>query len=105
MNRTYNNLLAILFVVFVLTLMVILGGCMTTYAIEKQMGDGSSVTVQIKSFREFEQPQVHYQRVGGDVVFDFGAESAMTAQSPIESAFAEVLVKGGTIGASLAGDQ
>jgi len=69
--------------------LVVVGGCMTTYTINKNMVDGSSVSVTVKSFREFEQPQVHYVREGENVTFDFGAESATTGTSPIEEAIAD----------------
>ena len=101
MNRIYNNVLAALLVVFILAMILILGGCMTTYSINKTNVDGTSITITIKSFREFEQPKVHYDRNGEIVNFTFGAASATTAASPIEQAFADVLRQGGTIGAAL----
>ena len=76
-----------------------LSACMTTYSIEKQTPDGN-VTVLVKSFREFEQPNVQYSRTGDDVIFTFGAESATTATSPIEGAVAGVISAGGTIASS-----
>ncbi len=82
-------------------ILLALAGCMTTYSIEKRTADNSSIVVTVKSFREFEQPQIHYHRSEDVVTFDFGAESATTARSPIEEAMAEVLVNGGTIAAKV----
>ena len=89
--RMYRNLMAVLVVIVYLAVLVILSGCMTKYAITKNMQDGSSVTVLVQSFREFEQPQVHYSREGETVTFDFGAATATTGESPIESAVADVI--------------
>ena len=80
-------------------LVLTMGGCMTTYSIEKQTPDGT-ITVLVSSFREFEQPQVHYNKTADSVTFDFGAESATTAVSPIEQAVGDVLRAGGTIATS-----
>ena len=74
-------------------LLISLSGCMTTYTISKVMMDGSSVQVSVKSFREFEQPEVHYNRTDDSVTFDFGATSATTAQSPVEVAAAQLLLQ------------
>ena len=90
-SQHYRNMIAVLIVIAWLALMLTLGGCMTKYSITKNMQDGSTVTVTVQSFREFEQPQVHYSRTGEDVVFDFGAASATTATSPIEAAVADVI--------------
>ena len=68
-------------------------GCMTTYSISKIMPDGSNIVVEVKSFREFEQPQVHYNRTDDAVTFDFGAASATTAVSPVEQAAASLLLQ------------
>jgi hypothetical protein len=87
--RTYRNLIAILIVIAWFALVIILSGCMTTYEINKSMEDGSSVTVLVKSFREFEQPTVTYSRDSDSVEFTFGAESATTGSSPIEEALAD----------------
>ena len=76
-----------------LLMLMLLSGCMTTYTISKTMTDGSQVDVIVKSFREFEQPQVHYARMGEDVTFDFGAASATTAVSPVEVAAAQLLLQ------------
>ena len=59
----------------IVTLIVIfLSGC-TTYSIEKQMGDGVSTIVKIKSTRDLEQPEITYIREGEDARFDFKAAS------------------------------
>ena len=80
-----------------LTLMV-LGGCVTTYSIDKKP-DGS-VTVLVQSYRELEKPVVHFSRTDDSVTFDFGAESVTTAVSPVEQAVGDVLRAGGTIATS-----
>jgi len=98
-DRFRNNLLAGIVVVLFLWLMVQLSGCMTTYTISKTAPDGSNVTVDVKSFREFQQPQVHYNKTTDTVTFTFGAESATTAQSPIEKSMGRVLEAGGSISA------
>ena len=76
-----------------LILLLLLPGCMTTYSISKIMPDGSNIVVEVKSFREFEQPQVHYNRTDDAVTFDFGAASATTATSPVEQAAASLLLQ------------
>jgi hypothetical protein len=83
-----------------LVLIILSGGCMTKYTIEKINSDGTGITVTVQSYREFEQPQVHYNRTSDQVIFDFGAESATTAQSPVEQAVGDVLRAGGTIATS-----
>jgi hypothetical protein len=75
---------------------LLLTGCMTTYEVVKQTPEGD-VRVLVKSFREFEQPQIHYSRQGQDVTFDFGAESATTASSPVEEAFGEAIKAGAVV--------
>jgi len=96
-SRFHNNLIAVFIVVLWVYLMLLLGGCVTTYEISKQMTDGSSVTVMVRSYREFQQPQVHYNRDGEAVTFDFGAEAATTAVSPIEAALADGIRAGAVV--------
>lgn len=86
--------------VILLALILCLSGCMTTYEITKHTPDGD-ITVAVRSFREFQQPNVAYSRTGEDVTFTFGAESATTAESPIERAIGSVIEQGGSIGATL----
>jgi len=78
---------------FVLCMVLLSAGCMTTYSISKINPDGSNIVVEVKSFREFEQPQVHYGRTEDAVTFDFGAASATTAVSPVEQAAATLLLQ------------
>ena len=52
--------------------MFVMAGC-TTYSIEKVTPDGSSTVVHVKSTRDLEQPELHYERYGNDAVFDFKA--------------------------------
>jgi len=72
---------------------LILSGCMTTYSVSKILPDGESVTVEVRSFREFEAPILHYSRSDDSVNFDFGAASATTAVSPVEQAAAALLLQ------------
>ena len=84
--------------------LVFMSGCMTTYSIEKHTNDGSSITVHVKSFREFQQPQIYYNKSTEEVTFTFGAESATTAVSPIEKSIGKVIESGGTIAATIPGN-
>lgn len=68
-----------------LLLLLVLQGC-TMYTIERTMTDGSTVKVDIKSNRSFEQPNVHYERKGDDAVFDFGAAAATDSTSALINA-------------------
>lgn len=91
-SRLRNDLIAILIVIAALALMLLLSGCMTKYEIHKHP-DGS-VDVLVQSFREFDQPQVHYQRgPGNEATFDFGAAAATTAVSPLEQAAATLILQ------------
>ena len=84
--------MAVLIVIVLLALLVILSGCVTSYNIQACHPDGGvCTTVDVKSYREFEQPNVVYSRDGDSVTFSFGATSATTAASPIESAVADVI--------------
>jgi len=84
--------MAVLIVVVILALLVILGGCATIYQV-KVCHQHSNVCseVMVKSYREFEQPSIHYNRDDSSVTFEFGATAATTAQSPIEAAVADVI--------------
>ena len=55
-------------------LLVSLSGC-TTYSVHKVAPGGIETTVKIASTRSFEQPDMHYERVGNDAVLDFSAAS------------------------------
>ena len=61
----------------IILMAVILSGC-TIYKVKSVAPDGKTVDVKVYSSREFQQPNLHYQREGNDAVFDFGAESATT---------------------------
>jgi hypothetical protein len=82
-------------------LLVLLAGCMTKYEVTKKVprpdGTVEEVRVVVNSFREFEQPEIHYHRDGASVTFDFGAESAKTAVSPVEGAIAKGIETGALI--------
>jgi hypothetical protein len=75
MKRTTNYLL-------ILTILVMVGGC-TTYSVTRTLPDGTHLEVSVKSTRNFEQPQVHYERTGKDAKFDFGAASATNSWESI----------------------
>jgi hypothetical protein len=97
---TRNKLIAHLVNVLIWSLMLAWvlssGGC-TIYEVSRMAPDGSSLTVKVKSSRDFEQPQLHYARAPGTAEFDFGAESAVTRRSPIESSIAGVITSGGQV--------
>ena len=57
-----------------IVLIVFLSGC-TTYSVHKVAPNGIETTVKIASTRSFEQPDMHYERVGDDAVLDFSAAS------------------------------
>ena len=59
--------------ILIATLIIFLSGC-TTYDIKRD-SDGI-ISVQVKSTRSFEAPDLHYNRVGDDVEFDFTAANA-----------------------------
>lgn len=58
----------------IILLATVLASC-TTYSIEKQMGDGTSTIVHVKSTRDLEEPSVDYKREGADAEFHFSAAS------------------------------
>lgn len=91
-----RNAIAVFIAVLLLLIIVALSGCMTKYEINKTEPDGTNITVSVQSFREFEQPDVSYTRVGTDVEFTFGAEAASTGTSPIEAALADS-IRAGTL--------
>ena len=102
MNRIYNILIDWAILSLIVLMILILGGCQTTYAIKVCHQDTNVCSeVMVRSYREFEQPTIHYSRTDETVTFKFGAASATTGVSPIEQAFADVLRQGGTIGAAL----
>ena len=84
-ERLARNLVAVLLVFVFLYLLVLLGGC-TTYDVKKGMvGCPTCTHVKIRSSREFETPNLHYEREGEDAVFDFSADSVTNAPNPLES--------------------
>lgn len=80
----------------VLIFFIFLCGCKTTYEIRKETPEGEVVVI-VESFREFQQPTVHYSREGDSVTFDFNAETATTGSSPIEEAVADGIRAGAVI--------
>lgn len=72
----------------------LISGCMTIYEVHKSP-DGS-VDLVVRSFREFEQPKVHYDRNGDTVTFDFGAATSTTGTSPVENAIGDA-IRAGTL--------
>ena len=82
-KRIAYNLIAVLIVTAYLMLLLVLGGC-TRYHVQKGVdGCAECTAVSVWSWREFEQPVIHYGRDGESVEFDFGAASA-TTNSPLE---------------------
>jgi hypothetical protein len=57
-----------------LIVLFLLSGC-TTYSVHKVSPDGVETTVKIASTRSFEQPDMHYERVGNDASLEFSAAS------------------------------
>jgi hypothetical protein len=75
-----------------IALVVLLGGCVTTYEIKVCHEDTATCSyVNVKSYREFNQPNVRYARDGSGVDFTFGAEDALTGTSPVEQAVADAI--------------
>lgn len=61
-----------------IVLSMLLSGC-TTYTIQRgEPGCPECTMVKVISWREFEQPVVHYERGPDSAAFDFGAASART---------------------------
>ena len=63
--------------ILIIMLAVLLSSC-TIYKVKSIAPDGKTVDVKVYSSREFQQPNLHYEREGNDAVFDFGAESVTT---------------------------
>ena len=59
-------------ILLMVLIIFVMAGC-TTYSIEKVTPDGSTTVVHVKSTRDLEQPELHYERVGNDASFDFQA--------------------------------
>jgi len=88
----YTAYIGILIGFFAGLILMLLNGCSTIYDISACHTETDvCTTVHVKSYREFEQPQVQYTRTADGVIFTFGAESATTATSPIEQAVADVI--------------
>lgn len=74
---------------------LMVAGCMTTYDIQACNPEtGTCTSVVVKSFREFEQPNVEYMRTEDGVTFSFGAKAASTGASPVEQAFGDAIRAG-----------
>jgi hypothetical protein len=85
MNREHRYAAYIgLLIGLLLPLLFLLGGC-TSYTIQRGVdGCAECVSVKVLSWREFEQPEVHYARGPDSAEFDFGAASATTG-NPLEA--------------------
>jgi hypothetical protein len=82
----------ILKIYIVLIFALILSGCMTSYDIRVCHQDTQVCSeVNVKSYREFSQPNVYYSRDGNGATFTFGAEAVTVATSPVEQAVADVI--------------
>ena len=90
MNRIYNTLIDWVIISLIVLLIMALSGCITSYSISKTAPDGSQITVETKSYREFTQPKIEYVNADG-TIFKFNADSVTTATSPIEQAVADVI--------------
>lgn len=66
----------------------VLAGCATRYDVVLCNPDGVCSEAHIRSYRDFEQPIVKYDRMSGK--FEFGAASAERAISPLEYAAADI---------------
>lgn len=73
----------------ILTL-IFLNGC-TMYSVERTAPDGSSIVVNVKSTRSFEQPDLHYEREGQNAAFDFKAASVNDGTAEIIGMFAPLI--------------
>jgi len=78
-ERRYTALIGLMLGFLIASLLTLMGGC-TTYTIQRgQPGCAECTTVKVVSWREFEQPVVHYERDGDSAAFDFGAASARSS--------------------------
>lgn len=84
-KRLARNLIAVLLVILYCLVLLAFGGC-TTYEVQKGMADCPTCTfVKVRSTREFQTPNLHYERTGQDAVFDFSADSVTNSPSPLEA--------------------
>ena len=67
---------------------LVLAGCATRYDVTLCNSDGICSEAHIRSYRDFEQPMVKYNRQEG--TFEFGASSAERSISPLEYAAADI---------------
>lgn len=65
-------------------------GC-TMYSVERTAPDGSTIVVNVKSTRSFEQPDMSYTRTGEDATFDFKAAGADNNTDAIVGMFAPLI--------------
>lgn len=63
------------FLTVALAASVALGGCATRYSVERTFTDGSSIKATATSFRDIEQPKLHYSRTDDEITFDFQAQT------------------------------
>jgi hypothetical protein len=89
--RLTQNLLAVLLVFLILAIMVLLGGCATTYHAERRNADDGSYTVlDVKSRREFSGGvTIHYNKETG--TFDLAAGDVSNGYSPLEEMAANLI--------------
>jgi len=89
-TRLKNNLITALMVAIILVLILTVTGCLTKYQVVVcSEEEDTCSSVKVWSFREFNNPQVTYGRNEDGVTFTFGADTATTAISPLEKAFAD----------------
>jgi len=61
------------------------------YSVERIAPDGSTIVVNVKSTRSFEQPDLHYSRDGQAAEFDFKAAGADNNTDAIVGMFAPLI--------------
>lgn len=75
-------------IIMALVLAAVLAGCATKYDVVLCNDNGVCSEAHIRSFRDFEQPQVRYSRDTG--TFEFGAASTDRSISPLEYVAADI---------------
>ena len=58
----------------------------TIYKVKSTTPDGKTIEVSVYSSRQFDAPKLHYQRLGTDAEFDFGADKATDSNAAILAA-------------------
>jgi hypothetical protein len=72
---------------------ILLSSC-TTYKVKKEIDPNtgiSSTEIKVKSTRDLEEPELHYERIGNDAVFDFSAASVDNNSEAFLNAFGSMM--------------